>query len=67
MLYPLPPREDLGYILGYRWGVDAVDDGDSDPTDDSSDYNLKTLLHLPSDVVMGLDSSVYENINIAQL
>jgi hypothetical protein len=44
-----------------------VDDGDSDPTDDYNDYNLKTLLHLPSDVVMGLDSAIYANIDIAQL
>eukprot|EP00092_Neocalanus_flemingeri_P041336 GFUD01045010.1.p1 GENE.GFUD01045010.1~~GFUD01045010.1.p1 ORF type:complete len:1669 (+),score=312.22 GFUD01045010.1:50-5056(+) len=51
-------REDMGYILGYRWGIESE-------ADSNFDYTMSTLLHLPSDVVMGINNATFDNLNIA--
>jgi len=52
-------RDDLGYILGYRWGVDQSALAEK--------YKMVTLLHLPGDVVMNISSKQYKNMGITNL
>merc|ERR1719234_2415232 len=52
-------RDDLGYILGYRWGISqsAV----------AKDFNMVTLLHLPVDIVMQIRPEQYLSMDIPNL
>merc|ERR1719470_800704 len=52
-------REDLGYILGYRWGVEE----ESDATED---FKMETFLHLPPDVIMGISEATFESLNLPE-
>jgi len=61
LVLPSSFRDDLGYILGYRWGINVDDAHDAD------DFNLKTLLHLPSDIVMDLDKDLYRKLNMREM
>lgn len=50
-------KDDFGYILGYRWGIESGPSGE--------DFNTDTLLHLPSDVVMSLESKKFQDLGLA--
>jgi len=58
-------REDLGYILGYRWGIASSTPTSSSTTAD--DFNLRTLLHLPADRVMAISTDLYNRMNVPDL
>jgi len=56
-------REDLGYILGYRWGIAAS----TSSSTSADDFNLRTLLHLPADRVMAISTDLYNRMNVPDL
>jgi len=51
-------REDLGYILGYRWGIEDEDAA-------TEDFQMATLLHIPTDVLMVINEATFEGLNLS--
>ena len=51
-------REDFGYIIGYRWSL-------ADEVLASDDLELSTFLHVPSDVVMDINMTNFESLNLS--
>jgi len=51
-------REDLGYIIGYRWSM-------ADNVLASDDLKMSTLLLIPSDVVMDINMTNFELLNLS--
>jgi len=49
---------DLGYILGYRWGI-------ADEESASEDFKMSTLLHVPSDELMKINEATFESLNLS--
>eukprot|EP00091_Calanus_sinicus_P004862 TRINITY_DN1522_c1_g1_i1.p1 TRINITY_DN1522_c1_g1~~TRINITY_DN1522_c1_g1_i1.p1 ORF type:complete len:1087 (-),score=342.03 TRINITY_DN1522_c1_g1_i1:65-3325(-) len=52
-------REELGYIVGYRWGIE-------EEADATEDFKMDTLLHLPSDVIMGINEATFVSLDLAE-
>ena len=52
-------REDLGYILGYRWGIE-------EEADATEDFKMETLLHLPPDVIMMITEATFDALNLSE-
>merc|ERR1719427_1359818 len=51
-------REDFGYIIGYRWSI-------ADEVLESDDLKMFTLLHVPSDVVMDINVTNFESLDLS--
>jgi len=49
---------DLGYILGYRWGIAEEESA-------SEDFKMSTLLHVPSDELMKINEATFESLNLS--